>query len=144
MKYIREKVAYLEGLAEGLELDTTTKEGKILDRIIEVLGDITDALDGLADAHDDLEDYVEMIDDDLTDVEEFLLDEEEDEDYFDDEDYYEVVCPNCGSTYLADFTDFEEDAVFCPDCGEQFHLGDDVLQKLSHEHDDACDCGQHE
>ena len=54
MKYIREKVAFIEGLVEGLELDLTTKEGKVLDRIIDVLGDMTDALEGLAEAQDEI------------------------------------------------------------------------------------------
>ena len=38
---ICEKVAYIKGLAEGLALDDSTKEGKVLAAIIDVLGDIT-------------------------------------------------------------------------------------------------------
>ena len=34
---ISEKVAYLKGLAEGLQLDGETKEGKVLLAIIDVL-----------------------------------------------------------------------------------------------------------
>ena len=34
---ISEKVAYLKGLAEGLALDTETKEGKLIAAIIDVL-----------------------------------------------------------------------------------------------------------
>ena len=37
---ITEKVAYLKGLAEGMELDTEKKEGKLLAAIIDVLDDI--------------------------------------------------------------------------------------------------------
>ena len=37
---ISEKVAYLKGLAEGMELDTEKKEGKLLAAIIDVLDDI--------------------------------------------------------------------------------------------------------
>ena len=37
-KKITEKVAYLKGLAEGMELDTEKKEGKLLAAIIDVLG----------------------------------------------------------------------------------------------------------
>ena len=37
---ITEKVAYLKGLAEGMELDTGKKEGKLLSAIIDVLEDI--------------------------------------------------------------------------------------------------------
>ena len=37
---ITEKVAYLKGLAEGMELNTDKKEGKLLAAIIDVLEDI--------------------------------------------------------------------------------------------------------
>jgi len=37
---ITEKVAYLKGLMEGMELDTEKKEGKLLAAIIDVLDDI--------------------------------------------------------------------------------------------------------
>ena len=36
-----EKVAYLKGLAEGLALDTETKEGKLIAAIIDVLDDMS-------------------------------------------------------------------------------------------------------
>ncbi len=38
---ICEKIAYIKGLAEGLSIDDNTKEGKILNAIIDLLGDIT-------------------------------------------------------------------------------------------------------
>ena len=41
---ICEKIAYIKGLAEGLALDETTKEGKILSAIIDLLGDITEEI----------------------------------------------------------------------------------------------------
>ena len=34
-----EKVAYLKGLAEGMEIDKETKEGKLLNVIIDILED---------------------------------------------------------------------------------------------------------
>ena len=39
---ISEKVAYLKGLAEGLALDTDTKEGKLIAAIIDVLDDMAE------------------------------------------------------------------------------------------------------
>lgn len=42
---ITEKVAYLKGLAEGMELDTEKKEGKLLAAIIDVLDDIALEID---------------------------------------------------------------------------------------------------
>ena len=35
-----EKVAYLKGLAEGLGVDKETKEGRILDAILDILEDV--------------------------------------------------------------------------------------------------------
>ena len=39
---ISEKVAYLKGLAEGLNLDTDSKEGKLIAAIIDVLDDMAE------------------------------------------------------------------------------------------------------
>ena len=151
MKYIQEKVSYLKGLSDGLGLDDSSNEGKVILKMLDVLDDITDALDGLVEAQDELEDYVEMIDDDMTDLEEYVLGEEgflddDDEDFDeyedeDDDDLYEVICPNCGSSYLTDFESFEEDDVFCPECGEQFKLDEKVVKELTH--GDESQSGQH-
>ena len=66
---ISEKVAYLKGLAEGLNLDTESKEGKLIAAIIDVL--------------DDMAEKFAEIDDELCDVEETLYfaldDDDEDE-----------------------------------------------------------------
>ena len=41
---ISEKVAYLKGLAEGLNLDTESKEGKLIAAIIDVLDDMAEKI----------------------------------------------------------------------------------------------------
>ena len=46
---ITEKVAYLKGLAEGMELDTEKKVGKLLSAIIDVLDDIALELEDVKD-----------------------------------------------------------------------------------------------
>lgn len=148
MKYINEKVAYLKGLSEGMKLAEASDEGKMIEQVLDVLGDICDALDGVTEAHDDLQDYVEMIDDDLTDMEDFLIDitdediafEDEDEEIDDpedlmdmadeDDDIYEVECPHCGHVYLADFESFEADDVICPECDTKFSLNEETIEKL--------------
>ena len=35
-----EKVAHLKGVMEGMEFDTTTKEGKLLSLIVDILDDL--------------------------------------------------------------------------------------------------------
>ena len=78
-----EKVAYLKGLAEGLDLDTETKEGKLLAAIIDVLDDMCEEIADIAEDLHDMEEGLDAVSDDLSEVEEFLYeafgDEEEDD-----------------------------------------------------------------
>ena len=69
---ILEKVAYIKGLAEGLSLDATKPEGKVLNAIIDLLGDICEAVADIDDEVGVLGDYVEELDLDLGAVEEDL------------------------------------------------------------------------
>ncbi|WKY46816.1 transcriptional regulator [Eubacteriaceae bacterium ES3] len=142
MKFINEKVAYTKGLMDGLEIDGTTSEGKVLFQVMDILEDVVDALDGLTEAQEDLESYVEMVDDDLSDLEEFILDEDfDDEDDYDelDDDFYEVICPECGNVFITEFEAFEDDSVVCPECGEPFILDESVSSCCG---EDGCDCHQ--
>ena len=76
MKYLSEEVAYLRGLAEGLEIESETKEGKMICKIIDVLENMADTLDDMQEDHDELVEYVESVDKDLSDVEDILYEEE--------------------------------------------------------------------
>jgi len=58
MKYINEKVAYTKGLVDGLALDQSSNEGKVLVQVLDILEDIVDALDGITEAQEELEEYV--------------------------------------------------------------------------------------
>ena len=107
---ISEKVAYLKGLAEGLALDTDTKEGKLIAAIIDVLDDMAEKFVDLEDELCDVEDGLDAVSDDLSDVEQALyeldddVDEDEDEDYDDDDDesYFETTCPVCEEEIVFD------------------------------------------
>ena len=44
MKYLYEEVAYLKGLAEGLEIGKESKEGKIIHKIIDVLESFAESI----------------------------------------------------------------------------------------------------
>ena len=68
MKYLSEEVAYLRGLAEGLEIESETKEGKMICKIIDVLENLADTLDDMQEDYDELVEYVESVDEDLSDV----------------------------------------------------------------------------
>ena len=43
-----EKVAYLKGLCEGLNLDGATAEGKVLVKIVDILDDMANDIEDLA------------------------------------------------------------------------------------------------
>ncbi len=81
---IKNKVAHLKGLMEGMEFDTSTKEGKIIDAIVEILDDIADELELINDDVDSLYEYADELDADLGDVESELFDIDDDYDYFDE------------------------------------------------------------
>ena len=84
---ITEKVAYLKGLAEGMDLDTGKKEGKLLAAIIDVLEDIALELSDIEVAQEELGDGLDAVSDDLEDVEDLLYGEDDEDD---DEDAYEL------------------------------------------------------
>ena len=82
-----EKVAYLKGLAEGLGFDKESKEGRILDAILDILEDVAHDIEDLEDNAYELGEAIDQVSDDLSDMEEFVydLDDEDDDDDEDDE-----------------------------------------------------------
>lgn len=44
---MKEKAAYLRGTIEGLGIDETTKEGKVIKAMSELLGELAEAVDGI-------------------------------------------------------------------------------------------------
>ena len=69
---LKEKVAYLKGLAEGLVLDADTKENKLMSVVIETLADMAEEIDSLNENALDIGEELDAISEDLADVEEFL------------------------------------------------------------------------
>ncbi len=127
MKDPRKKVAYVRGLADGLDLDMSSKGERIISEIIGVLEELADSITSLQQAQSELESYVESIDRDLWDVEEMLNEEmdeaEEDADYQKEEDdsenYIEVECPECHDFVCFDADLLEGDDIIeitCPNC----------------------------
>lgn len=127
MGNLTDKVAYLQGLAEGMNLSSDTPEQKLLLKILDVLKDFSHEMEALREDQEELTEYVDNIDEDLTEVEELLFDEE-DSDYGHDHDEDEELegemeyeCPHCGYQTKFDLSefDFEEDYL-CPQCHKSF------------------------
>ena len=73
---ISEKAAYIQGLADGTGIDESTKEGKLILALIDLVGEMADAIADLEEDVDTAFDYCEELDEDLGAVEELLLDDE--------------------------------------------------------------------
>jgi DNA-directed RNA polymerase subunit RPC12/RpoP len=121
---ILEKVAYMKGLAEGLGLDTKSKEGKLLTVIMDILDDVALELQDLRDEQDELEEGLDAVSEDLNDVETYLYEQdgeymEDDEDDDDDDEVYQTTCPNCEEEIFFDETILADGCVECPNCGEK-------------------------
>ena len=69
---ICEKIAYIKGLADGLNLDTDSKEGKIIAAIVDLLGDITEEICDIEDACDDMSEQIDAVDEDLASLEDII------------------------------------------------------------------------
>ena len=76
---ICEKIAYIKGLAEGLGLDETTKEGKVLTAMIDLLGDITEEICDIEDGCDSIAEQLDAVDEDLAALEDIIYEDDEDE-----------------------------------------------------------------
>lgn len=129
---LTEKVAYLKGLCEGLGIDESTKEGKVIAKIVEVLDDFASEILAIYDTEDELQAQIDEIDEDLAFVEDYLFDDEDDDEEL-DFDVEDIECPYCGEPIAidADILDSDDDFIVCPACGKEFEL----------EFDDLCDCG---
>ena len=137
---ICEKIAYIKGLAEGLSLDETTKEGKILNAIIDLLGDITEEICDIEDACDELMEQIDAVDEDLSSVEELIYGEDDECDCDDcdcdcDDEVYEIECPACNDIIYLDADMLEEEGMTCPNCGTDLEFDFDCDCDC-----DDCDC----
>jgi len=121
---VTERVAYVKGLAEGMELDAANKEGKILKAIIDVLEDMAYEISDLGDEIGEVEEQVDMIDDDLDMLEEIVYEDEDGDDGCceEDDELYEVECPSCGDTIYLDEDMLADGEMECPNCGEHLEF----------------------
>ena len=133
-----EKIGYLKGLADGVDLDKTTKEGKVIAALLDVVDLLANRVVELEQDVEELNDYCEELDEDLGDVEELLYDDEDEDDEccdgdceccdgcddYDMEDAYEVECPQCHETICFDES-LDPTDLTCPACGAKINCRGD-------------------
>lgn len=120
MRDIAEKVSYLQGLSEGLNISEGSPQGKIISGMLGVLEEIANSMINLQYEFEEFKEYVESIDDDLFDLEESILDE-------DDLENIEIKCANCGEQLYFESEILEDDDVIeiiCPNCNEVVFVND--------------------
>ena len=131
MMTITEKIANLKGYLEGVKLDESKQETKIIEKIVDILEDMALEIEEMEESVDTLNDYAEELDEDLGDVEDYLFGEDDECDCCDDdcdcdccdEGFLEIECPKCGETICID-EDYDEDEIICPACNEKIEIDD--------------------
>ena len=142
---MKEKAAYLRGLIEGLGIDETTKEGKVIKAMSELLGELAEAVDGIDEdvtrAYDQINDLSEELEDleaDLYEDEDDDEDEgdEDEDDEDDEEECYATTCPECEEEIFFDDSVLEDGKVECPNCGATLEFDPADLVEDEEEKDD--------
>mgnify|MGYP002537094523 CR=1 FL=1 len=127
---IAEKVAYIQGMFDGMGLDKSDKgEAKILAEMLDVLKEVAGELETVDATLDEFGEEIDAISDDLADVENALLEDDEDEDEDEDDEEEECFmtnCPECEEEVYFDESVLEDGEVICPNCGAklEFDLSD--------------------
>lgn len=132
MGYLKEKVSYLKGLADGMQVSDSSNEGKLLKAIIDVLDDMALTVEELEETQDQLSEQVDEIDEDLSQVEDVLFDEEDEDECGCDGGCLEIECPYCNEKFEVDVDalDTDDNIISCPECGK------DIEYELE------CDCDE--
>ena len=123
---LSKKVAYLKGLMEGLKIDDSTNEGKILTIMADILDEMSATVEDIAEEVDETVELVDTLDEDLGEIEDLIYCDDDDDDCCcdddDDDAMYECVCPNCGDTIMLGENIIADGSIECPNCGESLEF----------------------
>ena len=126
---ITEKVAYIQGLYDGLGLDgEKSGEARILSELLDVMKEVGQQLEGMDTAMDQFDEELDALGDSVADLEDAVFDDEDEQDEFledldgMDEDFFEIPCPTCGEDLVVDDEVLSAGVVDCPACGGKFAL----------------------
>jgi hypothetical protein len=128
MSYLKERVAFLKGLAEGMQISDATNEGKLLKTIIDVMDDFALSIEDIEEIQDQMGEQVDNIDEDLAEIEKEVYDiEDEDEEEEEEEEdicFSEIECPHCSEKINVDveMIDDEGNTIECPNCHEKIDV----------------------
>lgn len=122
---VTERVAYVRGLFEGLEINVDKKEGRLFKEMITLLEDMALSITDLEEENDALQGVLDAMIEDIYDDDDSYDEEDVDEDdaiYDPDNELFEVVCPSCGEEIYIDEATLEQGNISCPACGEELEF----------------------
>lgn len=123
MDKLVKNAAYIRGLCDGLEISDSTKEGKVLLAIVELLEQMSSEIVDIKESYAELDNFVDAIDESVSDLEEVVFEEDGHscgcKSHNEEEDYIELDCPNCENRVFLDKEMLEdEEDILCPNCNE--------------------------
>ena len=138
---LTEKMSYLKGFIDALDIQKDTKEWKVIEQMTSVMDEMVVYIEDLQNQVDELSELCENLDEDLGEVEQELFStdglDDDDLDDYDDDDFnegfeddnqlYETTCPTCGRTIILDESMLEEGGVECS-CGQSLEFDFENLE----------------
>lgn len=121
MGYIKEKVAYVKGLADGLSVGQASAEGRVLAAILDVLEEMADSVEENEEALADMNECVERLMEESESLNELMFGDSDagfecphcgEEVEFSDDDLdgdRELLCPNCGKSVIPEYVGDEDE-----------------------------------
>lgn len=156
MADLRRRVSHLVGMAQRYDVGSRSREGKIIEEMIDVLRDLTLDVEEVSANQVEIEDFLDELDEDLLDVEEEIYDGDDnvgldDDDSLDDEEllddgfdeepsYIALECPVCHqeSSYNGELFDRDGIQLNCPHCGNVIYDSEEdcIIMDQSDDEDD--------
>lgn len=131
------KAAYIKGLADGLKLDESKDEVKIINRLLDLVTDMASAITEVEDNYGELSDLIYDLNDEVESIKDDFYDGDPDFDFFDEDNPdYQITCDECGAEITVDEDTLLEGEIICPNCGGTVQF--DFSELFS---DEECSCG---
>ena len=110
---LTEKMSYLKGFIDALDIQKDTKEWKVIEQMTSVM--------------DEMVVYIEDLQNQVDELSELCDDDDLNEGFEEDNQLYETTCPTCGRTIILDESMLEEGGVECS-CGQSLEFDFENLE----------------
>ena len=142
MDFLYEKISYLRGLADGLDVKPDSKEGKLFNALMDVIEEIADGMNDIVEEQDEVNEYLDLMDviEEIADgMNDIVEEQDEVNEYLDllDEDLSTVEEELFGDLEIDEDDDYDFD--FDDEFDDEF---DDDYDDDFEEHE--CNCAEHE